>query len=99
MRPGGPGWRQVAERLGFAGDRIPGGALSWLNWVAGLVAVYSAVFALGAFLTGFPVRGTLYAVLSTTAFLLIQRNLRADDRLNERVDTGRGSGLDLEHSR
>jgi Na+/proline symporter len=99
VRPGGPGWRQVAGRLGFADDRIPGGALSWLNWVAGLVAVYSAVFALGALLTGYPVRGALYAALSTAAFLLIQRNLRVDERLQERVDTGGAGGLGLEHSR
>src|SRR4051812_42029740 len=32
VRPGGPGWKPVAERLGYAGDRIPGGALSWVNW-------------------------------------------------------------------
>ena len=43
VRPGGPGWRQVSGRLGFADDRIPGGALSWVNWVAGLAAVYCAV--------------------------------------------------------
>jgi solute:Na+ symporter, SSS family len=99
VRPGGFGWRRVSTRLGFVGDRIPGGALSWVNWVAGLVAVYSAVFALGALLTGFPGRGALYAALATAAFLLIQRNLRADQRLNARVDTGGGSELDLEHSR
>src|SRR5512133_901164 len=41
VRPGGPGWRRVARRLGFGDDRIPGGALSWVNWGAGLAAVYS----------------------------------------------------------
>ncbi|MGH7525843.1 MAG: sodium:solute symporter family protein, partial [Gemmatimonadales bacterium] len=34
VRPGGAGWRRVAERLGFGNDPIPGGALSWVNWVA-----------------------------------------------------------------
>ena len=43
VRPGGPGWRRVAARLGFGGDTIPGGALSWVNWVAGLASVYCAV--------------------------------------------------------
>src|SRR5918997_601332 len=52
VRPGGPGWRRVAARLGYADDRIPGGALSWVNWLAGLAAVYSAVVSLGALLTG-----------------------------------------------
>ena len=93
VRPGGPGWRRVADRLGFAGDRIPGGALSWVNWVAGLVAVYASVFALGALLTGAPGRGGLYAGFAIGAFLLIQRNLRADTLLAGRVDTSASSRL------
>jgi solute:Na+ symporter, SSS family len=87
VRPGGPGWRAVAERLGYAGDRIPGGALSWVNWVAGLAAVYSAVFAVGAAVTGTPGRGLVYAAVAIGAFLLIQRNLRADERLAASVDS------------
>ena len=81
VRPGGPGWRRVAARLGFAGDTIPGGALSWVNWVAGLASVYCAVVSLGAILTGSRARGLLYGVGAIAAFLLIQRNLRADATL------------------
>ncbi len=81
VRPGGPGWRRVSKRLGLGNDPIPGGALSWVNWVAGLAAVYSAVFAVGALVTGAPARGLAYAGVSIAAFLLIQRNLRADERL------------------
>ncbi len=87
VRPGGPGWRAVAERLGYADDRIPGGALSWVNWVAGLAAVYCAVFAVGAVLTGTSGRGLVYALVSIGAFLLIQRNLRADEQLAASVDS------------
>lgn len=87
VRPGGLGWRKVAERLGFGAEPIPGGALSWINWVAGIVAVYSAVFAGGAAVTGQPLRAVLYAVVAIVAFSLIQRNLRADPRLAASVDT------------
>src|SRR5207302_1214176 len=52
VRPGGPGWRRVATRLGFGADTIPGGALSWMNWVAGWVAVYAALFGIGQLLVG-----------------------------------------------
>ena len=93
VRPGGPGWRQVARRLGFADDRIPGGALSWVNWVAGLAAVYSAVFAVGAVVTGSPRRGLVYGAVAIAAFLLIQRNLRADQQLMAHVDTTRDPRL------
>ncbi len=81
VRPGGPGWRTVSSRLGFGDDQIPGGALSWVNWVAGLAAVYSAVVALGAILTGSRTRGVLYGIGAIAAFLLIQRNLRSDQTL------------------
>ncbi|HEU4955776.1 MAG TPA: sodium:solute symporter family protein, partial [Gemmatimonadales bacterium] len=60
VRPGGPGWRRVAQRLGYEDDRIPGGVLSWVNWIAGVTAVYSSLFGLGAILTGRPLAGTLY---------------------------------------
>ncbi len=93
VRPGGAGWRGVAHRLGFGDDRIPGGALSWVNWLAGLVAVYAAVFAVGAVVTGSPRRGLLYALAALGAFLLIQRNLRADQALNASVDTALDPGL------
>jgi solute:Na+ symporter, SSS family len=87
VRPGGPGWRTVSERLGFGKDPIPGGALSWVNWVAGVGAVYCAVVSLGALLTGSQVRGLWYGAAAIAAFLLIQRNLRADLTLRAGVDT------------
>ena len=96
VRPGGPGWRSVAERLGYGRDRIPGGALSWVNWVAGVLAVYCAVVSLGALLTGIAARGVLYGIASIAAFLLIYRNLRADDTLVSGVDTTTRSELALD---
>jgi solute:Na+ symporter, SSS family len=98
VRPGGPGWRPVATRLGFEGDTIPGGVLSWVNWVAGLVAVYCAVVSLGAFLTGSALKGGLYCAAGIVAFALIQRNLRADQRLAASVDRTRGADLGFSQS-
>jgi SSS family solute:Na+ symporter len=93
VRPGGRGWRVVSRRLGFGDDPIPGGALSWINWIAGVAAVYCAVFAVGAFLTGSPVSGLVYATIATVAFALIMRNLRADEQLAASVDRTRGADL------
>ena len=98
VRPGGPGWRPVATRLGFEGDSIPGGALSWVNWIAGLATVYCAVVALGAFLTGSGVRGWVYSGIAIAAFMLIQRNLRADERLSASVDRSGGADLGFSQS-
>jgi SSS family solute:Na+ symporter len=95
VRPGGAGWRRVSERLGYGREEVPGGALSWVNWVAGVVAVYAAVFAVGAMVTGSPWRGVLYGLVALGAFLLIQRNLRADPTLSAGVDTADSAALGL----
>jgi solute:Na+ symporter, SSS family len=96
VRPGGPGWRKVAARLGYATDKIPGGSLAWINWIAGVAAVYGSVFAVGEFLTGTAPRGWLYSAVAVGAFLLIQRNLRADERLAASVDIEVPSRLQFE---
>ena len=98
VRPGGPGWRPVSSRLGFAGDTIPGGALSWVNWIAGLAAVYCAVVSLGSLLTGSTPKGLLYGAGSIVAFALIQRNLRADAQLAASVDRSGGGPLGFSQS-
>ena len=98
VRPGGLGWRPVSQRLGFGADRIPGGALSWVNWVAGVTAVFTALFGVGAFLTGTAVEGVLYSVVSVAAFALIIRNLRADGQLTANVDRTRAAGLGFSQS-
>ena len=46
-----------------------------------MVAVYAAVFGVGQFLTGSAPPGWLYGAVAIAAFLLIQRNLRADEQL------------------
>jgi solute:Na+ symporter, SSS family len=93
VRPGGPGWRHVARRLGYQNDPIPGGVLSWVNWVAGVVAVYSSLFGLGAMVTGRPLAGLVYAVVAICAFVLIQRNLRREMQAAAPVDVGAPSRL------
>ena len=99
VRPGGPGWRRVAARLGYGDDRIPGGALSWVNWVAGLAAVYCALVSLGAFLTGSSTRGLLYGAAAIAAFALIMRNLQADAQLAASVDRSQGGDLGFSQSK
>jgi SSS family transporter len=98
VRPGGIGWRQVSQRLGFGNDRIPGGSLSLVNWLAGVVAVYTALFGVGAFLTGSSRQGVLYMIVAATAFALIMRNLRADEGLSASVDTAPSVGLEFTQS-
>jgi hypothetical protein len=88
----------VSQRLGFGDDRIPGGALSWVNWIAGVTAVFTALFGVGAFLTGTATEGVLYSVVSIAAFALIMRNLRADEQLAASVDRTRAADLGFSQS-
>jgi SSS family solute:Na+ symporter len=99
VRAGGPGWRPVSTRLGFGDDRIPGGALSILNWFAGVVAVFSALFGVGEFLTGSTRDGVLYSVAAIGAFALIMHNLNADEQLAASVDRSQGGDLGFSQSK
>jgi len=92
VRPGGPGWRAVARRLGFGDEPIPGGALSWLNWVAGWVAVYAVLFGVGELLVGTALKALALFVVAGLAFALIARNLRRDATFRSpAVDTSGGA--------
>jgi Na+/proline symporter len=92
-RPGGAGWRAVSERLGFGREPIPGGALSWMNWVAGWVAVYSSLFAIGQLLVGTLLKAVVFAALAAAAFSIIARNLRRDPSFRSVAVDSPGSTL------
>jgi hypothetical protein len=79
VRPGGPGWRRISDRLGYAGESIPGGALAWTNWLAGVMAVYSTLFGIGKIVFGELGTGIVMLVIATLAFLWIARAFREED--------------------
>jgi Na+/proline symporter len=79
VRPGGPGWRRVAAKLGYAGETIPGGALAWTNWLAGIVAVYASLFGIGKIVFGELGTGIVLLVIAVGAFLWIAKAFREED--------------------
>jgi len=85
VRPGGPGWRRVAERLGYGRESIPGGALAWTNWIAGIVAVYSTLFGLGKLVFGQIGTGLGILAVAAVAFAWIARSFRSDRMTTEAV--------------
>jgi len=78
VRPGGPGWAGVSERLGLGREPIPGGALAWTNWVAGIVAVYTSLFGIGKIIFGEVLAGVALLVVALIAFAWIARSFRMD---------------------
>ena len=81
VRPGGPGWRRVAERLGFGAEGIEGGALAWSNWIAGIVAVYCTLFGIGKIIFGETMTGLILLAVATASFAWIARSFREDGAL------------------
>jgi hypothetical protein len=80
VRPGGPGWRPVSEKLGFGVEPIAAGRHAWLNWIAGVVAVYSSLFGIGKLIFGHVALGLGLLVLAGAAFAWIARALNAQDK-------------------
>ncbi len=80
VRPGGPGWRRISESLGFGAEPIPGGKLAWLNWFAGVVAVYASLFGIGKIIFGEWGTGIVLLLIAALAFWWIARALRIGDR-------------------
>jgi SSS family solute:Na+ symporter len=78
VRPGGPGWARISERLGFGREPIPGGALAWTNWVAGIVAVYATLFGIGKLVFGYTGTGLVMLAVAAAAFYWISRSFREE---------------------
>ena len=76
VRPGGPGWAAVSARLGFGREAIPGGALAWTNWIAGIVAVYATLFGIGKIIFGFTGAGLGMLAVAAAAFYWISRSFK-----------------------
>ncbi|PYN97637.1 MAG: sodium:proline symporter [Candidatus Rokuibacteriota bacterium] len=78
VRPGGPGWARVSSQLGYGQEPIPGGALAWTNWIAGIVAVYATLFGIGKIVFGFTGVGIVMLAIAAAAFYWISRSFRSE---------------------
>ena len=78
VRPGGPGWVHVSTRLGYGREQIPGGALAWTNWIAGIIAVYASLFGIGKLIFGSTGVGLAMLAVAALAFAWIARSFRSE---------------------
>jgi len=80
VRPGGPGWETVSSRLGFGREPIPGGAMSFVNWILGIVLVYTALFGIGKIVFGQLGSGFTLLAFAVGSFVLIMWSLRRQEK-------------------
>jgi Na+/proline symporter len=85
VRPGGPGWARISRKLGYGQEQIPGGALAWTNWLAGIVAVYATLFGIGKIVFGETLTGVIMLAIATAAFAWIARSFRSETPTPEHV--------------
>ena len=83
VRPGGRGWRRIAQKAGFGAEGIEGGIIPWTNWIAGVVAVYASLFGIGKLIFGETTRGLILLAIAAAALAWISRSFRRMDESGE----------------
>ncbi len=80
-RPGGPGWKVVAARNR---DIRPGDKLGplFLNWLAGIILVYSVLFGVGYLLFGKTVLGAICLLVGAGATAFLVNHFRNETELD-----------------
>lgn len=74
VRPSGPGWRPVAKAVGLA-ERRGEIASNLFNWALGVALIYSALFAIGAFIFAQWTRALIFAAMALVCGVLVFWNL------------------------
>ena len=92
VRPGGPGWARISEQLGYGREPIPGGRMAFVNWIAGVVAVYATLFGIGKIVFGEWGLGLGLLAIAVAAFVWIARALNTQDRVDQASGVLEGSG-------
>ena len=93
VRPAGPGWKPVAARNADVRPTERLGPLA-VNWVVGVVLVYSTLFGVGYLMFGRPVTGLVLLTLAVGAAALLWRSIgreRVDPDLAARQQSNRAS--------
>ncbi len=72
--PGGIGWKAIAKKVGIIKNEMNFGK-ALINWILGVVLVYSFLFGLGSLLFGFSGNFVIYLILFIASAIVIYKNL------------------------
>ncbi|MBK8551731.1 MAG: Na+:solute symporter [Ignavibacteria bacterium] len=73
VHPGGIGWKRISDKLTHI-KSDSGYYLLFINWIAGVVLVYSFLFGFGKIIFGQLFIGVIFLLVGLAAALLIKRN-------------------------
>ena len=73
VHPGGFGWKNISVKLPEV-KSDSGYYLLFIDWIAGIILVYSFLFGLGKIIFGQYIIGLLFFLIGTASALLIKRN-------------------------
>jgi SSS family solute:Na+ symporter len=74
VHPGGPGWAPVARAVPEVRPDTGFGRL-FVDWIAGVVLIYAALFAVGSFIFGDSARAAVFVAVAAAAVWIIHRDL------------------------
>jgi Na+/proline symporter len=75
VRPAGPGWRAIGVRTDASTPPNEQLAPNFVNWILGIVVVYSTLFAIGDLLFGAWMRGGILLIVAVGGGLFLSRRL------------------------
>ncbi len=73
VHPGGIGWKRISDKLTHV-KSDSGYYLLFINWIAGIILVYSFLFGFGKIIFGQLFIGVIFLLVGFAAALLIKRN-------------------------
>jgi uncharacterized sodium:solute symporter family permease YidK len=74
--PGGAGWKRISTKVGSLKSEMKFGK-AFVNWVLGVILVYSFLFGLGSLLFSYYLNLFIYIVLFTISSVVIYKNLNS----------------------
>ena len=75
--PGGLGWKNISNKVGKLKSEINFGK-AFLNWLLGVILVYSFLFGLGSLLFGYYSNLAIYTILFLTSGVVIYKNISSN---------------------
>lgn len=91
VRPDGPGWRHIAQKIGLGVEQAGGSlGMQFYNWILGCILIYGSLFGVGKLCFKEWLSGLGYLAIAAIAAIIISRNLSRANWTGLKTDEGKG---------